>query len=732
MADKLVDPFDEVPGQRVAEPSVASKTIVDPFDEGGPSRFEAAVARAPLNQTQPRGMGREPDVKPGSGGLGLAFKQGMVIDEPTQLRLAAEHLFPNDPKAIERFGFVNGRVAFENDEGQLQYATGRASEFFGNLAANVPEIAGGIVGSFAASPIVGTTAGVTAARGFKRAAAGALLDEPQTVEGNLKDIGKTAAIELATAGAAKGALALANRGRSINLTPRDLAEAQATQSRIKQNTGIDTDLALASGDRRLLGVRNYLAQQPNAGADMLQAADERSAEQFGKAAEAVLDKVAAGVPADTLGRKGVNAAQAAIKTARQKVYSEVGPLYEAAYKAVPEVTTATKQGEKILDYLKLPYFGDAFRAGQTLRALETGSAIRPRERVIESLSKSDPEAGTYERATTVVDSTATGAKRITSKLTSGERRQTPEGTYTKRSDTTHADISSPSLAELDYTKRALDEKIESLMEGGQRQRARALKIKRDEFVAALDALPNQEWQRARTRYGELAKTNIEPLEQGVVGVVANIADNKTATVAAKIFRDANVTPGEIARARSALAKEDPEGWNALVRQFLSNELNAARKVTQAGNEANVAGKLHQRIWGDPEGRKRMGAALGTDASKALEGLMEAAETLGKAPIKGSNTQPNQAIAKTLEGPAGWWARVLLKPKESFVDAAQQKAIEQNSVKLVEALLDPAKVRQLKIATKISDPVRRLTFITSVLGVQVVPPAAQLAAGPPES
>lgn len=666
MADKLVDPFDApVPGRASLEKETTGTAsgLVDPFDEGGPTRFEAAASRAPLKETQGRAMGREVSVEPGVGGFGLSFKQGLLIDEPTKLKLAAAELFPDDPKAVERFGFVNGRVAFENDQGQLQYASGRAAEFFGNLAANAPEIAGGIVGSFAASPVVGTTAGVTAGRGLKRAAAGLLLDEPQTVEGNLKDIGKTAAIELGTAGAAKGAIALANRGRSINLTPQDLAAAQATQSRIKQNTGVDTDLALASGDRRLLGVRNYLAQQPNAGADILQAADEQSAEQFGKAAEAVLDKVSKGAPADTLGRQGVNAAKEAIRSARRSVSDKVRPLYDKAYASQPVV-----DDPDVIKYLDLPHFGAAFKVGQRIAKLEG--------------------------------------------------RELPPGQY--------------SLESLDYTKRGLDDVIEKLQSSGKRQEARALTQRKNEFVAQLDGLSNDAYRDARQAYAQAIKAEVEPLEKGIVGVVANIKDNKTATIAAKLFRDQNVTPGEIARARSALEKQDPEAWNSLVRQFLSNELNAARKVTQAGSEVNVPGKFHQRIWGDPEGRKRMGAALGTDASKALEGLMETAETLGKAPVRGSNTQPNQAIAKTLEGPAGWWARVLLRPRESFVDAAQQKAVDQNAVKLVEALTNPAKVRQLKIATKISDPAQRVTFITSVLGAETAGPAAQYVSGQSES
>jgi len=679
MADELIDPFD-APVQRgaaqptSAQPSTSGAQMVDPFDEGRPSRFESALARAPLKETQGRAVGREPDVLPGKGGLGLAFKQGMVIDPPTQLRLAAEHLFPNDPKAIERFGFVNGRVAFETDDGQLQYATGKAQDVAGGLIANIPEMVSGAVGSLSASPVVGGALGVAGARGLKRAAAGIFLDEPQTIEGNLKDIGKEAAIEGATGGLTKGALVLANRGRSINFAPRDLNAAQATQARIKANTGIEADLALASGDRRLLGVRNYLAQQPNAGADMLQRADELSAEQFGKAADSLLDKVAQGAPADTLGAKGVNAAREIITSTKRRISDEVRPLYEAAYARAPVISDA-----KIMALLEVPPVQRALRDAREIMNLDAGKVA-------------------------FTDS-ASGAKQAGDVMS---RRFKVNETQAKQP---------VSLQLLDYTKRSLDDEIEQLAAHGDNNKARALAGARDKIKSYLDSVASPEYQQARERFAELTKAQVEPLENSVVGVIAKIKDSKTATVAAKLFRDQNVTPGEIARARSALSTEDPEAWNALVRQFLSNELNAARKVTQAGSEVNVAGKFHQRIWGDPEGRKRMGAALGPDASDALKGLMEAAETLGQSPIRGSNTQANQAIAKTLEGPSAWWARVLLKPRESFLEAAQQKAVDQNATRLVEALTNPAKVRQLKIATKISDPARRAAFITSTLATQ---------------
>jgi hypothetical protein len=731
----MADPWAEFPVVEAKGDPWADFPVVEQKQQ---SAFERAAAGTPVKTKtryslldEEQGLPAEttyeqPQVKPGDFNFSAAFKQSLLRDPKTQIRVVAQDLFPNDPKAEDRFGFINGRLAYADSDGQLKYASGKAAEFLGSLLGNTPEIVAGTVGSLTTSPVIGGTAGVVGARGIKNAVAASIFDEPQTISGNLKDLALVGATEMGGGLVAKGGLAAANRGRVVDVTPANLGQAQAKQAAIKGETGVDVDLALASGDKRLLALRNFLAQQPNETASKIQAADQLASGQFDEATKRVLDLVANPAPADVAGAAGVNAAQDAIRTVRKSVSAQVDPLYKAAYKAVPVIDRTTKQGEAILDYLKLPYFQQAFRDGQTLRALETGSAKAPRTRVSDTISKGGPES--FEKASTIVSSTPTGAKQITSRLESGSTSDVAEGKLVHREVTEHRDITRPSLEELDYTKRSLDERIEKLFESGQRQRARALKIKRDEFVQALDSLPNQQWQAARKAYGELAEKEIAPLENGVVGVLAKIKDPKAATAAAKLFRDENVTAGEVFRARKAIEAESKEAWQGLARQYIAKEFNAAKRVTQGGSEVNVSGKLHQRIWGDPAARARMNAALGKDASDALRGLMETAETLGQAPIRGSNTQPNLAIQTMLEGPSGFWMKAVLNPRSTLVQGATKNAVEANSAKLWEALSDPAKVKQLKFAVRISDPARRATFITATILGQ----STRAAAGPARS
>jgi hypothetical protein len=652
--------------------------------------------------------------------FGAAIKSELVEDQDTRIRLVSESLGV-DPK---RVGIVDDKPVFVNDQGQLQYVSGFGSRTGAAVVGNAPEIAGGIVGSFAASPIAGSTLGASGARGIKRAAAGLLFDEPQTIGGNLRDVATEGAVNLASAGAGKLITKAADRGKVVDFSPSNRTAAEAVVNRVRQNTGIDLDLAQASGDRKLISLRAYAARYPGKSAELIQAADDAAQGQFETATNRVLDMIATSHPSEVAGSAGVNAATMVIAAARRNVSNSVRPLYEAAYKAVPVVDRSTKQGEQILDFLKLPYFQQAFAAGQKLRSLETGSAVKPGRRTTETLTRRTDEG--IERAATTVESTSTGAKRVTSRLTSEDApRKTPDGVLTRRDETVHRDITQPSLAELDYTKRALDEQIEAMQLAGQRQRARALKIKRDEFVAALDALPNQAWQAARAEYGELAKSIIDPLENGIVGVLAKVKSPKAATAAAKIFQDANVSPQQIAFARSQISKQEggEEAWNGLVRQWMGQQFNKAMKETQTGDVVNAAGKFRQSVFGSPRDRAKAMAMMPQGAAKDFEELMFAAEKLASTPIAGSNTMRDLEIKEQLQGTGAVVFRWLTSPRQAVVDAAEQRALEQGTVAITEALLDPAKRSQLRRVVRMAPSTRQAILISSIIGGQATSKAA---------
>lgn len=574
-----------------------------------------------------------------------SLKSSLVEDEETKRRLIAQELFPNDPKGIDRVGFMDGVPAYVDDKGALRRLSPGMVRFGAEATANLPETVGGALGA-AAGGVPGATLGATGARGYKRTAAALLFDEPQTVGGNAADLATEAGLNAATGLAGRAVSRFADRGRVINFTPRDVRSADAVRQYVKRTVGIDLDLAQASGDRKLIALRAYAGRYPGRSADLVQAADEAAQGQFDAATNRMLDAIATAKPFEVAGADAVNTAQMAIKMARQKVYQQVAPLYDAAYAAKPEISNP-----RLLAMLKLPYFDRAFISGQRIAKLE-GKALK-----------------------------------------SGEK---------------------PDLRALDYTKQGLDDQIEKLQMAGRRKEAAALIERKNEFVAFLDNVTDDKYQAARSEYQKLIRATVEPLENGPLGVLAKIENRDAAIAAAKIFDDRGLTTAQIGTMRAAIEKQNPDTWNSLVRTWMSGRIDRVLRETQTGEVVNPAGKVRQAFFGRESERARVRSMLPPGASSMFEDLMLAAEKLSSTPIAGSNTMRDTEIKEMLGSTGAVVFRWLTSPRAAVVQAAEQRALEQGTVAITEALLDPAKRGQLRQVVRMAPSTRKAILISSII------------------
>lgn len=718
---KAIEQHNRATGDRQLTEAGRSLEMAQGIGKANPDVYGGIVA-AGEPQIDPYASRHDRPIPADKANFGASLKAGIIADEDTQRREIAKSLFPNDPRGAERVSFFEGEPVYVDDRGQLKRVSPALVSGLAEITANIPEAVGSVVGSFATgNPVSGAAVGGAGGRALKRGVSELVFDEPATPLSVAKEMAGEGAVNLVAGGIGKGIAGFAGRGKIVDFSPANIRNAEQIREYVKQTTGIDLDLAQASGNRNLLALRDYAATYPGRTAEIIQMADEVAAGQLDTATNRFLDTIAKSTPSEIAGKNGVNAAQLIIATTRRNVSQSVDPLYKVAYKAVPVVDRTTKQGEKILDFLKLPYFPEAFAAGQRLRALETGSAAKPAQKTVETLTKKTDEG--IERASTTVQSTPTGAKRITSRLsTEATPKKTADGVLTRRDETVHSDITNPSLEELDYTKRALDEQIEALKDAGQRQRARALTIKRNEYVAALDALPNMQWQAARKEYGELAKSTIEPLENGIIGVLAKTKDPVVSRAAAKIFSDPNVSPQAINLARTALEKESPEAYAGLVRQYLAHRWDQALKATQGGDVINPAGKFRQSVFGTPSDRERMRAILPAGASSAFEDLMLAMEKLSRTPlgasrVAGSPTFTRTEINESLKGQGAIVFKWLTSPRQAIREAAEDRVKEQSIGAITEALLDPAKRSQLRQVARMEPSTKQAILLTNLIAGQ---------------
>lgn len=613
--------------------------------------FDEVLGSAPTVQTGQTRAGPTygPEIKPGSGNFVASLKSDLVEDPDTKLRLAADTLFPNDPKGKDRLGMVGGRLVMVNEKGELQYVSGRGTEFGANVVANTPEIVGGAVGSFA-SPVIGSTAGTVGARGIKRAVAGMVFNEPQTIEGNLKDLAIEGGLNAVTAGAGKAGVLLGNRGRKVDFTPANLQRAEAVQQNVKNKFGIDLNLAQASEDPRLIAMWEFLAQQPTKSAEVVKIAQETSEGQLDSAVQRFLDYVAKAEPSEIAGQSAIDVAQASIAKAKRAASQKVSPLYEAAYESKTEITNPRLKG-----LLKLPHFQDALKRANRMAELE-GRPI--------------------------------------------------------------ADGKAFDLRTLDYVKQGLDDVIETLQRRGSNKEARALIERKNEMVKFLDNVSDDKYKKARGAWAKEMQENVEPLEQGIIGVIAKTQSSKAATLALKVMRDENVTPQQIAKARGTFLQQEGglEAWNGgVVRQYLSKSWNDANRVAQGGDVINPAGKMQQNVAKTPNDKAKLVAALGgSEKAELADELLDTMRRMASTYSRNSNTQSKQQLEAIFRGPLGRFIRVVGSPVKSAMDAADQRVFDDMTGKVAEALANPRKVDQLKQVVKMSPSVRQATVLGTIL------------------
>jgi hypothetical protein len=683
-------------------------------------------------------------------GFSATAQLGLVEDQDTKRRILAQTLFPNDPGGIYRVGFdADGQPVYVGDDNKLHKIASGTAAFGAQLAANAPEMIGGGIGAVAGP--WGATLGASGMHGIKRGVAGLIYDEPQTVGANLKGMAAEGLSTLAGEGTGKLMNVIGNRNRVIDFTPQDMAAAEAVRQRVWDVARVNLDLAQASGDRRLIALRAYVARYPGPSANLVQSAEERAKGQFHEATERVLDTIANATPAEVAGQEGINAAKLAIQTARDVAQAKVDPLYRAAYEK-----GAAVMDPEVIRFFRHKEFREAYRKGQDIARLDEAEAPTVTVRTTRTVpgemppmtATEVPQMNMREVPTPpgaaqkppglTVDQPRLGLERqeavpsrevavidqdgnIVQRPRKFRRERMPSsGVYRTTEVTDEEYMKVPDLRALDNTKRGLDRMVEELMSAGKRNEARALSRQRRRFVAALDNLDIPEYKAARTAWKEELANNINPMENGVVGVLSRIKDPLASKAAARIFSDPNLTPTMVEAAKTAIRKQSPEEWDALSRTWIAHKWNQAQRVTRTSTDVNSPGAFHQALFGTPNARANTMAMLDKPSADALEGVMEAAEGLKRTPIAGSNTFRDQETKAIFEGLTGTGFRIwhaISSPREALRDVAQRRAAEQSTLAVAQGILDPTMRHKLRVILRMKPTTQRNVLLFNVIGAQ---------------
>jgi hypothetical protein len=659
----------------------ARQAAIAKFEQENPqARVGADIMREPAPPIDPYLQNREKPLPPSPvQKFGTAYKLGNVEDEETQRRIMARDLFPNDPNGIDRVGFRDGVPVYVDDKGELQQLTSGHQRFFANMAANAPETAMGIAGSFAGP--AGAALGSAGAHGIKRGVASLIFDEPTTPLQNLGGMAIEGGLSLAGDVPGRAIGAFGNRGTFVDMTPAQLRAAQDVQRRIKDTMRIDTDIAQASGNRRLIAMRQMLSRYSGKAADTFQELDERATGQFHEATDRVLDAIATAKPAEIAEAGGVNAADAAIRTAKRDVSNKVRPLYKAAYDANPAITDP-----EITKFMSLPFFPEAYEEGQRIAALEGWPAPKPKTTTTRT---QHPLTGEWETTT--------------------DKKQVYD------------------LRGLDYLKQGIDDVISRLEPGGSPTKlSGALRQQKKDFVEALDKLPSGEYKAARKLYGILYAASVAPLKNGPVGVLAQLKDKNAVGAAARVFGDSNVTDTQISLAKKAIEAENPDAWNDLTRTWLTGVFDKARTESQAGIEIAPGGKARKLVYGTPKLRKKMEQILPAGSHKDFDDLMFAAQKISSTPISGSNTMRDEEMKEVLKGNAIPVFKWITQFRKKTIDTAERIALEKGSEKLAIAMTDPTKIKHIRRVLRMKPSTQQAILLSTIIAARTAGDAARTA------
>jgi hypothetical protein len=595
----------------------------------------------------------------GSGaGFMANLKSGMATEPKTKLRLLAESMFPDDPKAYRRFGYRDGKPVFINRDGKLERADTGLMSSLGGVVANAPELAGGVIGSFAtANPFSGSVVGSVGGRAFKQIMSGLLFDEPQTTGGNLAGLAEEAVVSSAGGALGKGFSMGVNRTAVRNADKYDLPTTRDTIKRIKDSTGIELDFAQAGNIRQLRDLKKWAAKYPSDAQEIIEALDAKQADQIAVAIrDKLLPKLSSKSDPAAMAQSGIDGARAAIEMAKQRRILETRPLYQQADRDV----LADDAAQRLM--------GDQYIEQRMKRVLGN------------KLYASEFDDLGIDAAT--------------------------------RQNTVKA---------WDLVLRDINDARDAAIRSGENNKGRLLRQKAEKLESELSAASSK-YAEAREAWKKASNDYVNPLENGVVGVLAKIDSPNVARDAARIMDgDILANPRTAADVRGKLiASNNKAAWDDLVTLSLEKAFQKASKETQGGDVVNLAGKFRQSVIGTPQQKLAMDVALGHGGAHQIFGdLMDALGMVAKESRNrgGSDTAWNEAIKEQQKaGVLGSIIRTATAPLQAAGKAVDQKMLENNARAFAEALTDPAKLAKLKELRALKPSQERAIAMLTAAGI----------------
>lgn len=213
-----------------------------------------------------------------------------------------------------------------------------------------------------------------------------------------------------------------------------------------------------------------------------------------------------------------------------------------------------------------------------------------------------------------------------------------------------ANIDAPDFDLWNITKIKLDEQVNKARQAGDYSNADAIGSVRDRLRDNLDAAyPSYQTARDLAAPGQRLAARLQA-SLGPPGT----GDETARQATAGIFGPGGINPRAVAEARDAFAASGrTDEWQAGTRAYLQDLFDTASKGPEGLNPAN----LRKAVWGDPNTRAAMQAALTPEQFQGLDNVMGTLEAVARSKGMNSLTAPRTVGRQELLDTAGSTAGV---------------------------------------------------------------------------
>lgn len=261
----------------------------------------------------------------------------------------------------------------------------------------------------------------------------------------------------------------------------------------------------------------------------------------------------------------------------------------------------------------------------------------------------------------------------------------------------------PSLRQLQKSKQAMQDIVDTV---GDKAVSGPIKfdvvnIKRELVDQMSEASPL--FRAAEDEFIRLSPA-VKELEDSILGAAAKVNDIDLQSISSRIFAK-NSNPETVKNAKKLIDNVDPEAWNVMLRGELQKRFGGIKTLAEdlpGELVGNVPGQLRRAIFGNPEQRRTLLAAMNTDQRKNFVYLDEVLRRASSGRQAGSPTASFGAALDKLRGVGGVLRDAIFRPLETLQKTGESGLFDRNVAALTEVLFDPKFKPQLSKLRKL-DP-----------------------------